>query len=147
MASGCKLKMSGWAEYIEKLERAGKKIDPIAQECAEQSAKIAEAELTAAASQAGVDSDLVSEIETKINQNGNTYEVSVGWKKGVYDAKRLSTGYKMIFLNYGTGRRQTKLKLNRGKMSALGFIQSGKKEAAKNIKKLQRKKVKELLKG
>ena len=146
-SSGIKIKLKGWNEYLDLIQAAGRELEPIARECITESAKIVEQELAAAASSAGVPGDLVGDIETEISGNGNAYTASIGWKKGEYNPKKLSNGYKIVFMNYGTGHRQTKLKANRGQMTELGFIQKGRTAANKKIKKKQKEALNAMTKG
>ena len=65
-----------------------------------------------------------------------------GWKKGSYDPKSPSVGYKVVFMNYGTPRRS-----KHGQVKPSGFIQKAKNKAKPKIKKTQENALKEILKG
>ena len=75
-------------------------------------------------------------------QNGNAFSARVGYKKGAYDPKNPSIGYKVVFLNYGTPNRT-----KHGKVVGRGFIQKAKRKALPKIRKQQEKALQDALKG
>lgn len=160
MASKAILQLKGFEELFEQIQKAGGSIDEAADSCLRQSVQIMESELKAQMQAAGVDGDLINSMPpSEITVTGNTYEAAVGYKKGSYDPKDPSDGYKVVFLNYGAPRRQAskggqRVLLNgnwvtmgddRGTVAARGFIQAAKKKARPRIKKAQRETLEKIL--
>lgn len=146
-SSGVKMNLKGWKQYLDQLQVAGKDIDKEAEKCIKKSAEITEKVMREEAATAGVPGDLVQEISTEITHNGNSYSADIGWKKGEYNPRKLSTGYKIIFMNYGTAKRHTRLNRNRGKITAMGFVERANKKANTKVKKEQKEALKDMLKG
>lgn len=141
MASKAVLQLKGFDDLLEKIQEAGGSIDRAADSCLRQSAQIMQAELKAQMQAAGVDSDLINSMPPpQITVDGNQYSAAVGYKKGNFDPRNPSDGYKVVFLNYGTPRRT-----KHGKVAARGFIVKAKKQASKPIKKAQREALEKIL--
>ena len=138
-----KLNLEGFDELLSKIEKAGGTIDKAAEKCLQKSADILQNELTAQMKAANVDSGLIDRMPSpEIESKGNRYTARVGYKKGVYNPRDPSDGYKVVFANYGTPRRS-----EHGKQPAKGFIQRAKKKARPQIKKAQKETLDEILRG
>jgi hypothetical protein len=136
-----KLRLSGFDELLEQIQKAGGTIDRAAESCLRQSAQIMQSELKSQMSASGVDSDLIDRMPApEIQQDGNTMIARVGYKKGTYNPNDLSDGYKVVFLNYGTPKRS-----KHGKVEAKGFIDRAQKKARKQIKKAQKETLEKIL--
>lgn len=138
-----KLTLGGFDDLLTQIERAGGTIDDAATKCLQKSAGIMHSELQAQMKNANVNSGLISRMPPpQIEAAGNRYTARVGYKKGDYDPKNPSDGYKVVFANYGTPRRSV-----HGKQPAKGFIQKAKKKARATIKKVQAETLDEILRG
>ena len=138
-----KLNLNGFDELLSKIEKAGGSIDSAVTTCLKNSASIMEAELKAQMSNAGVDGGLINSMPApQIEQEGNKITARVGYKKGAYNPRDPSDGYKVVFLNFGTPHRS-----KHGKVKARGFIAKAKKNAKKQIKKQQEQTLNEILRG
>ena len=160
MASGIKVNLKGFEKMLEDLQTAGGNVDKAAKRAVDEGAKIVEQELKSACASAGVPASVSSEITTEIEGNGNRYSAKVGWKLGDYNPDNLSAGYKAVFLNYGTGKRQANrdkvhaniggqwetLGRNRGQMQPRGFIARAKQNSGKKMRKVQQQILEEALK-
>ena len=143
MASKAILQLKGFEELYEQIQKAGGSIDSAAKSCIQRSANIMQAELKAQMQAAGVDGALIGSMPPPtITAEGNRYRAEVGYKKGSYDPRDPSDGYKVVFLNYGTPRRTM-----HGKVAARGFIQKAKKKARPQIKQAQQETLNEILRG
>lgn len=141
MASKAILQLKGFDELLEKIQNAGGSIDAAADSCLRQSAQIMQAELKAQMQAAGVDSGLINAMPPpQITVDGNRYSAAVGYKKGNFDPRNPSDGYKVVFLNYGTPRRTM-----HGKVAARGFIEKAKKKARPQIKRAQQETLEKIL--
>lgn len=141
MSSKAILQLKGFDNLLEQIQKAGGSIDQAADSCLRQSAQIMQSELKAQMQAAGVDGDLINSMPPpQIEIKGNRYSAAVGYKKGNFDPRNPSDGYKAIFLNYGTPRRT-----KHGKVAARGFIQKAKKDASPRIKKAQREALEKIL--
>lgn len=133
--SGITIKISGFEEILTEIQKAGGSIDKAVDSALRQSAQIVQSELKSQMQNAGVDGNLVNAMPNfEVEQDGNQHVAYVGYKKGTYDPKNPSDGYKVVFLNYGTPHRK-----KHGKMVAKGFIQKAKKKARPQVKKEQQK--------
>ena len=136
-----KLKLSGFDDLLEQIEKAGGTIDRAAESCLKQSAQIMQTELKNQMKESGVDNDLIARMPApQIEKNGNAMIARVGYKKGAYNPEDLSDGFKAIFLNYGTPRRS-----KHGKVEAKGFIDRAQKKARPKIKKAQKQTLEKIL--
>lgn len=159
--SGIKLNLKGFEEMLEQIEAAGGKAETAARATVTECAKVVETELHAACDAAGVPASVSSEIGVDITSNGNRISAKVGWKKGSFDPNNLSAGYKAVFLNYGTPRRSVKtsgkharidgdwktLGRNRGAITERGFIQAARDASRPKVRKIQKQKLDEILRG
>lgn len=136
-----KLRFSGFEELLEQIQKAGGSIDRATESCLKQSAQIMQSELKSQMKESGVDSDLIARMPPpEITKEGNTMIARVGYKKGAYNPNDISDGYKVVFLNYGTPKRE-----KHGKVEARGFIDRAQKKARKRIKKAQKEALEKIL--
>lgn len=136
--AGIKLDLSGFTEMLKNVEKAQGDVDAATSRAVNECANIVEAELKAQASAKKVPSSITSAIRKSVEVNADVYSAKVGWTLDSYDPRNPSAGYKAIFLNYGTVRRQTRAGKNRGaieKPTKSGqFIYAAKKSAATKCK-------------
>lgn len=138
-----KLKLDGFDELLSEIEKAGGTIDGAVESCIKQSAGIMHDELKAQMTAAKVDGGLINRMPSpEIENEGNRHTARVGYKKGAYDPRNPSDGYKVVFINYGTPHRS-----KHGQIAERGFIQKAKKKANTKIKKAQKQTLDEILKG
>jgi HK97 gp10 family phage protein len=136
-----KLKLSGFDDLLEQIQKAGGTVDRAAESCLKQSAQIMQTELKNQMKESGVDNDLIARMPPpEIQQDGNTMIARVGYKKGAYNPDDLSDGFKVVFLNYGTPKRS-----KHGKVEAKGFIDRAQRKAKKQIKKKQEETLKKII--
>lgn len=136
-----KLKIEGFEDLLNQIEKAGGSINAACDSAIRQSAQTMQSELKSQMQSAGVDSRLVSAMPPpEIEVNGNRFTARVGYKKGAYDPENPSDGYKVVFLNYGTPNRK-----KHGQVKARGFIQKAKRRARPQIKKQQEEALKKIL--
>ena len=159
--AGIKLNLKGFEKMLEEIQAAGGDVDKAAQETLTECAKVVEDELIAACNAAGVPSSVSSEIGIETGKSGDRHYARVGWKMGDYNPKKLSAGFKAVFMNYGTIRRKVKdtgehatvggnwktLGTDRGEVTGKGFISAAKDASDKKVKKIQKQKLDEILKG
>lgn len=138
-----KIKINGFEKMLEHIQEAGKDVDTAAAQAIKDSASIVETELKASCAASNVPDSITREIRKKTSASAGTYSAEVGWELGAYNPKNPSTGYKAIFLNYGTVRRQTAQGKNRGaiekKPPTQQFIVRAKKAAKPKIRKAQQR--------
>ena len=135
------LQLKGFDDLLEKIQKAGGSIDATVSSCVRQSAQIMQAELKTQMQAAGVDSGLINSMPPpQIESSNNRHRAAVGYKKGSFDPRNPSDGYKVVFLNYGTPRRTM-----HGKVAARGFIEKAKKKARPRIKAQQQETLEEIL--
>lgn len=136
------LNLSGFEKMIANLDLASRDIDRAANSAIKESAKVVETELKSEAASKGVPSDIIQEIKTSTKHESDNYSAKVGWELESYDPRNPSAGYKAIFLNFGTVRRQTKAGKNRGEIpkrtQEQQFIYSAKKKARTKVRKVQK---------
>lgn len=138
-----KLKLEGFDDLLTKIEKAGGTIDGAAKQCLQTSADIMHDELKTQMKAANVDSGLINRMPSpEVEIEGNRYTARVGYKKGAFDPRNPSDGYKVVFANYGTPRRS-----KHGQQPAKGFIQKAKKKANSKIKKSQKETLNKILGG
>lgn len=144
--SGISIKLDGFEEMLERIEKASGKADKVARQVVKKSAEIVEAELKAECTRQNIPDSIINGISTEI-ANGATYaEAQVGWKLGSYDPKKPAIGYLAVFLNYGSEKRTTKRGSNRGRLVGKKFIATAKKKASKKVKALQKQMLEEIMK-
>lgn len=140
---GIKINLKGFDTMLENIKNAGGDVNQAAERALTASAKIVENELRSEAAAKGVPIDITSEIRTRTSESGDRYEAEVGWNMDGYNPQEPSAGYKAVFLNYGTVRRQTRKGYNRGeihKPSRAGqFIYTAKRKSQKKVKEAQQK--------
>lgn len=124
------LNLYGFDDLLKKIDSAGGSINGAVDSCMRQSAQIQQKELKAQMRKSKVDKEdngLINRMPPPtIEWSGNTCTARVGYKKGDYNPKELSDGYKVVFINYGTP-----------KISPRDFIKAAKKKAKPQIKKEQ----------
>lgn len=135
MASKTILQLKGFEELLEQIQKAGGSVNSAMEKCTKQAANIMHDELKTQMKAAGVSDSLIERLPPPVvEQYGNLYVGRVGYEKGgPPDPQNLSDGYKAIFLNYGTPRRQ-----KHGKIAARGFLEKARNKARPKIKKQQK---------
>lgn len=134
-----KLKIEGFENILKDIENAGGSINGACSSAIKQSAQIMQSELKSQMKSANVPNHLINEMPPPvIEENGNRVSAKVGYEKGNYDPKNISSGYKVVFLNYGTPNRSKHGKIEEGGKINLGFIQRAKRKAKPKIKKVQK---------
>lgn len=129
-----KIKLEGFDELLAQVKDADDVADRAANSCIRQAAQIMQKELKSEMQKSNVDSGLINRMPPpEVEADGNRYAARVGYKKGAYDEKNPSDGYKVVFANYGTPNRS-----KHGKQPAKGFIQRAKNKARPQIKKAQK---------
>lgn len=135
MARKSIFQLSGFDDLIKKIEKAGGSVDRAVKTCANKSAEIAEHEIKDQMSKKKVSKNLINSMpKYEVSQDGNVTSARVGYKKGKYNPKDLSDGYKAVFINYGTPRIKPR-----------NFIKSAKRKARKQIKDMQEKTLNQIL--
>lgn len=134
------LNLEGFDELLEKIEKLGGSIQSAVDTCMRQSAQIQQKELKAQMQKSKVDGKLINRMPPpQISWDYGQCTARVGYKKGKYNPDDLSDGYKVVFLNYGTPRREP------SQMRALGFLKRAKNKARPQIKKLQEETLNKIL--
>ena len=137
------LKVEGFDDMMQKIQKAQGSVKSATKQCARISGNIMNAELKAQMSSAGVDGGLIAEMPApEVEDDYGLITARAGYRKGSYDPDNLSTGYKVLFLNYGTPYRT-----KHGQVKARGFIKKAKRRAKPKIKKEQEKALHDILKG
>lgn len=127
----------GFDELLNNIEKAGGTIDGAVNSCMKESSQIMQDELKAQMRKKKVSSNLINRMpQPTIEKDGNRITARVGYKKGKYDPKNPSDGYKAVFINYGTPR-----------INKREFIKAAKNKARPQIKKQQEATLNEILKG
>lgn len=135
------LKLEGYDELITKIEKAGGSIDSTVTRALTESAKVMHSYLEQELKDA-TESDLAKRMpQPEIIKDGNKISARVGFEKGTYNPKKLTDGYKALFLNYGTPHRK-----KHGIEEARGFIWKAKKAAKSKIRKKEKETLDEILK-
>lgn len=136
------LKLEGFDELLKQIEAAESTIDRAAKSCITQAAHIMHDELKTQMQAANVDSGLINRMPPpEVESEGNRYAARVGYKKGAFDPRDPSDGYKVVFANYGTPRRS-----KHGKQPEKRFIEAAKKKAKPKIKKAQKDALEKIIK-
>lgn len=142
MAKGIKLNLKGFEKMLADIQAAGKDVDAAAAQAIRESTRVVDAELRTEAAASSVPDDITQAITAETAHSADTYSASVGWKLDTYHPQNPSAGYKAIFLNYGTVRRQTRRGYNRGAIPKRAenqqFIFRAKQRAAPKVRKIQR---------
>lgn len=138
-----KLKLEGFDELMNKIQKAEGNVESATKRALQEGANVMDAEIKAQLSATGDGGNLGSSIPSPTIENDfGLFTARVGWRKGSYNPRNLSDGYKALFLNYGTPRRK-----KHGIERARGFIQRAKTSARPKIKKVQEQALKDILKG
>lgn len=131
------LNLYGFDDLLKKIESAGGSINGAVDRCMKKSAEIQETHLREQMRKSDVEADLINRMPPPVIQwSGNACTARVGYKKGEYNPKNLSDGYKVVFINYGTP-----------KITPRNFIKRAKSKAKPQIKKEQEVTLKEILEG
>lgn len=134
---GGAMSLNGFDELISRIQKSGGSIDQAADACARKAAEAQQAHLKAQMQRVKADPGLVAAMpEPTIERNGNAWFVHVGYKKGNYDPKNLTEGYKAVFLNYGTPRVKPRR-----------FVAAAKKKARPAIKQAEQEALESMLRG
>lgn len=144
--SGISIKLDGFEEMLERIEKASGKADKVARQVVKKSAEIVEAELKAECTRQNIPDSIINAITTEIENSATTASAQVGWKLGSSDPKKPAIGYLAVFLNYGSEKRTTKRGSNRGRLIGKKFIATAKKKASKKVKALQKQMLEEIMK-
>lgn len=144
--SKVKLMLTGFDDYLEKIQKASGSIDRAAEQALKDGANALVKEYETQARAAGVPQRSIDALTVdKPQWSGNRVSISAGFKLGEYNAKNPSGGYIAMFENYGTKERKTKGGKSRGKIRALGFIQRAEKRAAPKVKKAEQDALEKIL--
>lgn len=163
-STALKIDLKGFDEMIDKLRKAGANVEEVGWDIARKSGKIFYDDLKSACSEAKVPETITSQIRFQAERDGSgaRTSVSVGWANAEnFNPKNPLPVHKVVFLNYGTPRRYTfrggqKVKIDgkfvtvgtdRGSETGSGFISAAKKSAKPKIRKYQKDRFQELLKG
>lgn len=146
-----KLNLVGFEELLSNIQKAGGNVQNASKKCLEKSAAIVEDELKTEMQKSNVDIDLINNMPPPhIESEGGLMTARVGYKKGAYDPKNPSTGYLVVFMNYGTPARRKHGKIrdiSDGGKIRLGFIRRARNKSEKKINALQQQTLKDILKG
>lgn len=141
-----KLKLDGFDELMNEIQKAEGNVQKATEKCMEKSAEVMESTLKAEMQKSNVDSSLVNRMpKYTIENDYGEITARVGYKKGSYDPKNISDGYKVVFINYGTPNKIDKD--GEPHIAKRGFIQRAKNKSKSKIKKTQEQTLKEILKG
>lgn len=141
--SGIKIELSGFEEILRKIDKAGGDSKKAVGTAINRSITVYHESLKKHLRAATKNyKNLEADIKvSNVTWSGDECSAEVGWQLGDYDPKNLSEGYKAVFLNYGTPRRQpTQIKGRK-------FIASAKKSVKKEVKTLYEKTFDEILRG
>lgn len=141
-----RLKLEGFDELIKEIQKAEGNVEKATIQCMQKSGQIMHGEIKSAmqkANKEGTFSDLIERMpEPSVENDHGLITARVGFKKGNYDPRNLSDGYKAVFLNYGTPNRT-----KHGVEKARGFLNKAKSKAKKQIQQQQEAALKDILKG
>lgn len=141
-----KLNVNGFEELLKDIEAAGGSIPSACNSAIRGSAQIMQSEIKTEMRSANVPNDLINDMPPfEVETEGNRVTARVGYRKGTYDPNNLSSGYKVVFLNYGTPNRSKHGKIENGGKIKLGFIQRAKGRAKPKIKKQQKEALNKIL--
>lgn len=128
MAKKGVMNIMGFEDLLLEIEKANGQMDRAVESAVKASSKTVYNEMKKQMAVKSVDSGLINRMPPPtFEQDGNTFTARVGYKKGSYNPKDLSDGYKAVFINYGTPR-----------ISPREFIKAAKKKAAPQVKKQQK---------
>lgn len=160
------LTFDGFDELIERIKKANGNAPTAAKRAVESGAATYHAILYDKCKAAGVPDNLLETIEERIETDagGERITATVGWQLPQYDPTNPADGYKVIFMNYGTARREVftnkplRVKINgqwktlnkkhkgRGAEIKRGFIAAAKKAAKKKIRQAEESALNRILK-
>lgn len=135
-------------KLLKKIEKAGGDIESATWDAARKGGRVYYQHLVEECKKSNVPDDLINRIRFNCERDssGNRYAVVVGWVMDNYNPDNPSAGYKVVFLNYGTPRRETRFG-NRGFITGRGFIGRAKRRSRTPIKKAQETFLNDLLRG
>lgn len=137
------IEFEGFNDLIKKIEKAGGSIHRTSKTCMELSARIMDTELRNGMAKAGVEPDIIAEMPAPtVEVDHGLITARVGYKKGAFNPDSLTTGYKVVFYNYGTPHRT-----EHGQMPRKNFIVKAKRRAKRKIKKQEEEALHKILKG
>lgn len=131
---------------LNKIKKAGGDIEQATWDAARKGGRVYYQTLVEECKKSGVPDHLIDKIRFNClrDSSGSRFAVVVGWYMDNYDPANPSDGYKVVFLNYGTPRRESS-KGNRGYIDGRGFIGRSKKKSRKLIKQAQEEFLKSVL--
>ncbi len=131
---------------LNKIKKAGGDIEKATWDAARKGGRVYYQTLVEECKKSGVPDHLIDKIRFNClrDASGSRFAVVVGWYMDNYDPADPSDGYKVVFLNYGTPRRESS-KGNRGYIDGRGFIGRSKKKSRKLIKQAQEEFLKSVL--
>lgn len=131
---------------LNKIKKAGGDIEKATWDAARKGGRVYYQTLVEECKKSGVPDHLIDKIRFNClrDSSGSRFAVVVGWYMDNYDPADPSDGYKVVFLNYGTPRRESS-KGNRGYIDGRGFIGRSKKKSRKLIKQAQEEFLKSVL--
>lgn len=131
---------------LNKIKKAGGDIEQATWDAARKGGRVYYQTLVEECKKSGVPDHLIDKIRFNClrDSSGSRFAVVVGWYMDNYDPADPSDGYKVVFLNYGTPRRESS-KGNRGYIDGRGFIGRSKKKSRKLIKQAQEEFLKSVL--
>lgn len=160
------LSFDGFDDLIDRIKKANGDAPKAAKKAVQEGAAVYHAVLYDKCKAAGVPDDLLDGIEEKIeaDASGERITATVGWRLPQYDPTNPADGYKVIFFNYGTARREVltnkplRVRIDgqwktlnrnhkgRGAEIKRGFIGAAKKAAKKKIKQAEENALNSILK-
>lgn len=134
---------------LNKIKKAGGDIEAATWDAARAGGRVYYQYLVEECKRSGVPEHLIDKISFNClrDSGGNRFAVVVGWKIPNYNPNDPADVYKVIFLNYGTPRRETSTGANRGYINGRGFIGRARKKAVRPIKAAQEELLNKILKG
>lgn len=134
---------------LNKIKKAGGDIEAATWNAARKGGKVYKDILVEECQKSGVPGYLINQIRFNClrDSSGNRFAVVVGWYMDEYNPANPSDGYKVVFMNYGTPRRETSKGADRGFVDGRGFIGRARKRSVRPIKKAQEEFLNEVLKG
>ena len=133
---------------LKKIKKAGGDIEAATWDAARKGGRIYYNNLVEECKRSNVPDHLINKIRFNClrDSSGNRFAVVVGWLMENYNPNDPADGYKVVFLNYGTPRRETSTGADRGYISGRGFIGRAKRKSTKPIKEAQQNFLNDLLK-
>ena len=134
---------------LNQIKKAGGDIEAATWEATRAGGRIYYQHLVEECKRSGVPDHLINKIRFNClrDSGGNRFAVVVGWAMPNYNPNDPADVYKVIFLNYGTPRRETGTGANRGYITGRGFIGRARKKSVKPIKEEHNKVLNKILKG